>query len=113
MTGHRALDNEIAEVEVAEVVTTVAQGERLELFNAGLLVGEEFKLILLVIRVEALVGIEHHRLQCVLTRLSSLNARFAKLVELAFLTFFWEELYVDRATPVVGLLVLLAVVIGN
>ena len=59
---HRTLDNEIAEIQVTEVVTTVAQGERLELCDARFLVGEEFIRITLVVRIEALVGIEHHRL---------------------------------------------------
>ena len=59
---HRTLDNEIAEIQIAEVVTTVAQGERLELCDARFLVGEELIRITLLVRIEAFVGIKYHRL---------------------------------------------------
>ena len=113
MAGHGALDDSIAEVEVAEVVTTVAQRERLELLHARLLVGEELIDKLLVVGVEALVGIECQRLQCIGTRLSTLDAELAELIEGTFLTFFREELNVHGAAPVVRLLVLLALVVGK
>ena len=111
--AHGALNDGIAEVEVAKVVTTVAQRERLELRDARLLVGEELILELLMVRVETLVGIEHHRLQRIAARLSTLDARLAELVEGTLLTLSGEELDVDRTTPVVVLLVCLAVVIGE
>ena len=57
---HGTLDDEIAEVQVVEIITAVAQGERLELVYTWLLVGEELVLVLFVIGVKTLVGIEHH-----------------------------------------------------
>ena len=111
--GHGALDDGVAEVEVAEVVAAVAQRERLELGDAGLLVGEELVLELLVVGVEALVGVEGHRLQGVRARLAALDAELAELVEGAGLALRREELDVHRAAPVVVLLVGLAVVVGK
>ena len=60
MSSHGALDDGIAEVEVAKVVTTVTQREGLELLHARFLVWEELILELFVVGVEALVGIEDH-----------------------------------------------------
>ena len=111
VAGHRALDDEVAEIQVGEIVAAVAQRERLELSDAGLLVGEELVGITLLVGVETLVGIEYHRLQGVRTRLSALNACLAQLVEGTLGILGGEELDVHRATPVTRLLVLLAVVI--
>ena len=113
MGGHGALDDGIAEVEVAEVVAAVTQGERLELRDAGLLVGEELILELLLVGVEALVGVEGHRLQGVAARLATLDAELAELVDGAGLTLRREELDVHGAAPVVVFLVGLAVVVGK
>ena len=64
-----------------------------------------------MVGVETLVGIEHQRLQCIRARLTALYAYLAQLVEGTGLSLRREELNVHGATPVVGLLVLLAVVV--
>ena len=66
-----------------------------------------------MVRVEAFIGIENHRLQCVAARLSTLDTRLTELVEDAFIAFSREHFDVDRTTPVVGLLVSLAIVVGE
>ena len=98
--SHRTLDNKVAEVKVAEVITAIAERERLELGNTGFLVREELIRVTLVIGIEALVGIEYHRLEGISTRLTTLNACLTRLIDGTWCTLFGEELYVDRTAPV-------------
>ena len=58
--SHRTLDNKVAEVKIAEVITAIAERERLELGNTGFLVREELIRVTLVIGIKSLVGIEYH-----------------------------------------------------
>ena len=57
---HGTLDDEITEVHVIEVVTAIAQGERLELVYTRFLVREKLIFETLAVGVKTLVGIEHH-----------------------------------------------------
>ena len=110
--SHRTLDNEVAEVQFAEVVTTVAQRERLELRYAGLLVGEELVIgETPVCGVKTLVGIEDHRLEGIRTRLSTLNAGLSELVEDTYRILGDEHLNVDGTAPVTSFFVFFLLIV--
>ena len=58
--SHRTLNDKVAEIEIAEVVTAIAERERLKFLDARLLVGEELIIETLFDGVKSLVGIDGH-----------------------------------------------------
>ena len=98
MRCHGALGNDVAHVEIVEVVAGIAQHNTLELRESWLLVGEEF--VTQSFRAKTFVGIDGQRLQWVRTRGTALDTCFAELIEGTPLPFCLKEFEIDRAPPV-------------
>ena len=98
MLCHVTLNDGIAHIQIVEVITRITKGYRLEVSDAGTLVGEE--LIIETFLTKAFVGIESQRLELTITGRTSHDTCLTELVQFTGLVSVLEILEVDRAPPV-------------